>query len=379
MATLALLQVLASLAKQHGVAEHVYVVGGAVRNHLMGLPAKDFDLVLDSTRTGHNQDSEWLARAFMMDLPCHCNLTLNQYGVAILTVKSEWTLEGQSMKGEVVEVANARRESYGKGGKGYKPETVEVADIREDLLRRDFTVNTLLWRLADVTPEFTQPALDLLGCGLRDLERRVLATPADPDQTFTDDPTRMLRAVKFMLKYGLDLDTATAESVRRNAHQLTKMPWDAVRKLLVDDLLLSGNPDQALQHLRDLGLNEVLVGLMESEQGFRKGVSRSLAELDPRFLVKLHQAGWPLDPSPMGFLSPEQRVLLGQHLSGTSSNELWVALKSPPVNQQALFTRHNLVGSARQLVSATARAALLNNPALASDAAALEAEVSRRL
>jgi len=189
----------------------------------------------------------------------------------------------------------------------------------------------------------------------------------------------MIRAVKFMLKYDFTLHSDTASAIRRNAHQLTKMPWDAVRKLLVDDLLLSGNPDQALQHLRNLGLNEVLVGLMESEQGFRKGVSRSLVELDPRFLVRLHQAGWPLDPSPMGFLSPEQRVLLGQHLSGTSSNELWLALKSPPVNQQALFTRHNLVGSARQLVSVTARAALLENPALASDAAALEAEVSRRL
>jgi poly(A) polymerase len=161
-------------------------------------------------------------------IPARSNLVTYQYGVAILTVVDPWDFEGFDLQGEVIEIANARRESYGKGtGKGYKPDTVEVASIHEDLSRRDFTVNTLLWRFSDLA-QGNMAALDLLGTGLADLDARLLRTPCDPDRTFSDDPTRMLRAVRLCIQYGFKLHPETELSIIKNAQKLKQIPWDAV-------------------------------------------------------------------------------------------------------------------------------------------------------
>jgi poly(A) polymerase len=234
----ALMKFLSLAAKRLGVGEHVYVVGGAVRNHLLGLAPKDIDVVVDSVALGGKKDSEWFARQLARLIPAQTNLTTNQYGVAILTVSGPWTIDGHDLKGEVIEIANARKESYGgPEGKGYKPHMVEPATIEEDLLRRDFTVNTLLWRLEDLEqgPQKAK-VLDLLGKGVSDLQDKRLVTPVDPDITFSDDPTRMIRAVRFCVKHGFELPEDISASIRKNAHKLTNAPWNAIF-VLVGDLL----------------------------------------------------------------------------------------------------------------------------------------------
>jgi len=217
--SVALMRFLSAVARHAGVADHVYIVGGAVRNFVLGEPIKDIDVAIDSVGAGH--DSEWFARRVATEIPTSTNLTTNQYGVAILTIKGDWLLEGHPMRGEVMEIANARAESYGAGGQGYKPTDVRPATIEEDVYRREFTFNTLLWRLSDLAdgPDGA-PIIDITGRGLRDLEQRRIWTPSPADQTFSDDPTRMLRAVKFALRYGFEIPPEVVESIRRNAGTL---------------------------------------------------------------------------------------------------------------------------------------------------------------
>jgi poly(A) polymerase len=234
----ALMKFLSQAATRLGVASHTYIVGGAVRNFLLDLPPKDVDVVIDTVALGGKKDSSWFAKQLQRFIPAQTNLTENQYGVAILTISGAWLLEGHSMQGEVIEIANARKESYGDpSGKGYKPHMVEPATIEEDLLRRDFSVNTLMWKLLDLEhgPERAE-VLDLLGVGRKHLEEGVLQTPLNPDRTFSDDPTRMLRAIRFCIKYNLKIPPEMAESIRRNAPKLKNVPWNAVL-VLVQSLL----------------------------------------------------------------------------------------------------------------------------------------------
>jgi len=232
----ALMKWLSDVTRRLGVARDTYVVGGAVRNFLIGRPIKDLDVVIDSVRAG--RDSAWLAAQISRHVPAPTNVTTNQYGVAILTIKGSWVLDGEDMRGEVIEIANARKESYAEGlGKGHKPHTVAPATIEEDVRRRDFTMNALLWRLMDLAhgPEKAE-VIDLTGCGRRDLEQGVLRCPQPPDKVFSDDPTRMLRLVRLASKYNLKIPPDVAASVRRNASKLKRMPWEAVATILMQTL-----------------------------------------------------------------------------------------------------------------------------------------------
>lgn len=375
----ALVRFLSKATKSLGVAEHVYIVGGAVRNWLMGIPPKDVDIVVDTIRA--KKDSEWLAKALQRAIPVATNLTTNQYDVAILTVKGEWGLDGHDMKGETIEIATARKESYGGAeGKGYKPHMVEPATIREDLLRREFTFNTLLWRLADLHEgPHGAPVLDLLGCGRSDLEARVLRTPGnDPNKTFSDDPTRMLRAVKFMARYDFEMTASVFNAIRDNGPKLHDMPWNAVQEILVRDILHGPKPRRSLKVLRDLGLDHVLRDLLHRESGFASGLGRSLNEVrDVQLLLDIH-ALWDLR-SPISFLDTSQRMVLQRLLNEWTEGDFFEGfvrhLVRPPIDQSALFEALGLEGRDRARVLQNARQALLDRPELAQDPSGLEAVV----
>jgi tRNA nucleotidyltransferase/poly(A) polymerase len=378
-----LLKFLVGFAKEIGAAEHSYVVGGAVRNHLMGLDPKDFDLVVDSIGLGPHKDSAWFAKKLLTRIPARASLVTNQYGVAIVTVADSWVLDGHDLKGEVLEIANARRESYGAPeGKGYKPHMVEPATIEEDLLRREFTCNTLLWRLADLgNGPAEAPVLDLLGVGVQHLTNRELVTPVDPDKTFSDDPTRMIRAIKFEAKYGLKPHADTAAAIRRNAHKLAQMPWDAVRKILVEDILEAPNPRHSVVLLKDFGLAPVIQDMLAAEPGFATGVGRALPGLNIHVVLDLIELGWGLK-TPVSFLSAAERGRLREVLwsNPTSFEVPFVgALKQPAINQERIFELHGLKGAARGRVIQHARALLLEDPSLLSEPERLERLVEERV
>lgn len=387
MSNIGLVQFLARVANKHGVGGNTYVVGGAMRNHVAGWPIKDFDIVFDSVSQSLGRDSasysDWFAERIAEEIPARVSLKTNQYGVALLTVASDWDVDGTNMRGEVIEVANARKESYGgEAGKGYKPHLVAPATIGEDLLRRDFTFNTLMWRLGELEsgPDGAE-VLDLLGCGLNDLRAGLIRTPQDPDVTFSDDPTRMLRAVKFMSRYGFRLDDSVRASISRNAGKLSQMPWDAVRKILTDDVLGGPLPLGSMATMLTLGLSDALRTMMEAEPGFAAAVGRSLSDADPWLSLEVHAHGWPVRTS-VSYLEAGDRERLKQALRQvlpddvSAFNEL---LRRPKIDQQSLFSKYEIPPPQRGFVVLHARNAILRNPVLAYDEEGLTADVEAQL
>ena len=380
--SLALAKFLGRVAQRAGVAQHVYIVGGAVRNFLLDQPIKDIDVVVDSVAL-RGYDSEKFAKEVARAIPMTTNLTTNQYGVAILTVKGPWLLDGEDMNGEVIEIANARGESYGgSGGKGYKPSEVVPATIEEDVYRREFTFNTLLWRLMDVVhgPERAE-VIDLTGCGRSDLERKVMRCPRDPDVVFSDDPTRMLRALKFAIKYGFDVPPDLQAAIKRNARKLANVPYEAVGTILVRDIFGTPRAREMLRFMDKLGLLDVIRDMVAANKGFATYLSGQLSAQEASFLLDMDDYGMGVR-LPLSFLSSEQRVRVREVLEGLPSTEqadFLAALTRPQVDNGRLIQQFGLKPQDRGRIQPLAREALLDSPSLASDPAALTEAVVQRL
>lgn len=385
----ALMKFLARTANEVEAGMHVYVVGGAVRNHLMGYDVKDLDLVVDSIRLGHT--SEWFAQKVCEKIRLECglvNLTYNQYGVAILSISAPWLLDERfEMKGVTIEIANARKESYsgvGGKGKGYKPTDVQPATIEDDLFRREFTFNTLLWRLGDLTngPEGVE-VLDLTGRGLIDLREAVIRTPLDPDRTFADDPTRMLRAIKFHLKYGMAFSHAVAQSIHTNADTLKQMPWEASGAILVRDVFADPRKiADAYIILDNFRLLPVLQEMVRDIPPFATYLNGQYPARDTDVKALLYLTEMKLVSRPLGFLSEEQREELRKIAENSTPEEVnayFAKLLDPPIENLPLIEEFGLEGAERKQILTFAREAILANLALAWNASALREEVRSRL
>lgn len=223
---------IAKITRETPFENDLYLVGGAVRDPLLGLQAgEDFDLVT----TG---DAIALADLIWKSgLSTIAPVTYPRFGTAMVRVQ-----------GADVELVSARAESYDPSSR--KPE-VRRATLLDDALRRDFTVNSLMIRIHDGT------LLDLLGSGREDLKNGILRTPRDPDETFIDDPLRMLRAVRFRWKLGFTPAPNLWESISKNRHRLGIISFERIRDELVKMLLHPSAPD-ALNDLMKLGLMEMI-------------------------------------------------------------------------------------------------------------------------
>ncbi len=377
---IALMKWLSEATRALGVGRDTYVVGGAVRNFVIDRPIKDIDIVIDSVAA--RRDSEWLAKNLASMMPTQANLTTNQYGVAILTVKGDWELEGHNLKGEVLEIANARKESYTDGGgKGHKPTDVQPATIDEDVLRREFTFNTLLWRMMDLAqgPDKAE-IIDITGCGLRDLQQGMLKCPREPDVVFSDDPTRMLRAIKFTGKYGFKIPPDLVRSIRKNAPKMKRMPWEAVASILVDNVLNEPTARKSLRQMRDLGLLQVVSEMIQEQKPFAAYMANTLRKnRKVQLLLDLMELGVPAK-TPLSFLDPKGQKRLREltvAMPEDEASQFVDLLLKPPVNNREVIERLGLKGPQRGSILPTARRLILDDPRLAKDGRRLTQEVVR--
>lgn len=206
----------------------LYLVGGVVRDKVMGLPEQeDIDIVLEG-------DAASLAD-FMHErgVAQHTPVVYPRFGTAMVTVC-----------GRQVELVGARSEKYDSDSR--KPD-VASATLRDDMMRRDFTINTLLENL------HTGEILDLLGCARLDIERGVIRTPGIPTETFSEDPLRMLRAVRFASRFGFTIESETYDAIVRDVQRLSIISNERIRDELTK-IVASANVTTGLELLRQTGL-----------------------------------------------------------------------------------------------------------------------------
>ena len=202
------------------LGQPTYVVGGYVRDALIGRPNHDLDIV--TVGSGLELAREVAAR---IGRP-HVSYFKN-FGTAHLIYQH---LE--------VEFVGARKESYRADSR--KP-IVENATLEEDLQRRDYTINALA---VEVKNSEQEEIIDLFG-GLLDLAGGVIRTPLDPDTTFCDDPLRMLRAIRFASQLEFSIESETLESIKRQAKRLSIIS----RERIVEEfnkILLCPSPSRGL-------------------------------------------------------------------------------------------------------------------------------------
>src|SRR6478752_4004624 len=237
-----------------------YVVGGAVRDLLLGIAPKDFDVATDARP---EQIKPLFRRA--------------------LIIGRRFRLVHVMMGAETVEVSTFRAadpDTAEKDEHGRVLRDNVFGTQAEDARRRDFTVNALYYDPA------SEEVVDFHG-GLADLKKRVLRVIGDPTTRYREDPVRMLRAVRLAAKLGLTLDPATRAPIRELAPLMERVPparlFDEMLKLL-----LSGHASACLRQLRDVGLHKGLLPLLDLilEQPLgERFVTLALAQTDERVLT----------------------------------------------------------------------------------------------
>ncbi|MCJ8289400.1 MAG: CCA tRNA nucleotidyltransferase [Flavobacteriales bacterium] len=200
-----------------------YVIGGFVRDLILERPSKDIDIVV----VGNGME---LAKACAEKLRVKKVSYFKNFGTAQFVYKD---LE--------VEFVGARKESYNRDSR--KP-IVEDGTLADDQNRRDFTINALALSLhADNFGDIIDP-FD----GLVDIENCLIKTPLEPDTTFSDDPLRMMRAIRFATQLDFKIDHACLESIARNANRLEIISQERIMDEL-NKIIMSTTPSRGFKLL----------------------------------------------------------------------------------------------------------------------------------
>ncbi len=208
-----------------------YVVGGYVRDYYLHRPSTDIDIVV----VGSGVE---VAEALGAEL--HTNVSIfKRFGTAMLRAD-----------GLEVEFVGARKESYSPDSR--KP-SVEAGSLDDDQRRRDFTINAMAWSLNGTTFGNLVDPFE----GMFDLEDCTIRTPCDPDITLSDDPLRMMRAVRFATQLGFDIDEETFEAIERNAHRIEIVSQERIL-LELNKIMLSPRPSIGFELLHSCHLLELI-------------------------------------------------------------------------------------------------------------------------
>jgi putative nucleotidyltransferase with HDIG domain len=196
-----------------------YIIGGFVRDKILNRPTKDADIVcigdgIELAKKASEKFSPKPPVNFFKNFgTAHIKITLNNSPFDI-------------------EFVGARKESYNHNSR--KPDVLP-GTIDEDRMRRDFTINTLAINLNK--NDFGK-LIDPLN-GLADIENKIIKTPLPPDQTFIDDPLRMMRAIRFATQLGFSIFTETFESIKNNAQRISIVSReriiDEINKIVMTD------------------------------------------------------------------------------------------------------------------------------------------------
>jgi poly(A) polymerase len=216
---------LASLFKSAGYK--LALVGGPVRDAILGRLGNDLDFTTDA----HPKD---------------CEKILNKWADSVWDIGAAFgTVAGK--KGEItVEVTTYRSESYDSSSR--KPNVEFGKTIEGDLARRDFTINAMALELTTPEPTF----IDLFN-GVADLQNKLIKTPGKAEESFSDDPLRMMRAARFMSQLNFEIDPSVLVAIKSMAKRLEIISFERIRDEFIK-ILMSPSPRIGITVLVETGL-----------------------------------------------------------------------------------------------------------------------------
>ena len=221
-----------------------YAVGGYVRDYYLHRPSSDIDVVV----VGSGVD---VAEALAKELGGAKVAVYKTYGTAMV----RW-------RDVEVEFVGARKESYRRESRN---PIVEPGTLEDDQRRRDFTINAMAWCInGDRFGELVDP----FG-GMEDLEDCIIRTPCEPDKTFSDDPLRMMRAVRFASQLGFDIDDDTFDGISRQAERINIITKERIAVEL-NKILASPVPSIGLTLMRTSGLLKYVLPELDRMAGVER-------------------------------------------------------------------------------------------------------------
>jgi len=232
---------------------HCYAVGGYVRDLFLERPSKDIDCVVVDPQAMFNGQCSMVngdgpgirvanALGKRLGRGAHVSVFRN-FG----TAQVKW-------KGQEVEFVGARRESYTHDSR--KP-IVEDGTLEDDLDRRDFTINALAYCLTSEGLIEGKRLIDRFN-GLLDMEDGLIATPLDPDITFSDDPLRMMRCIRFATQLHFQIEDETQEALSRNAERIKIISQERIIDEL-NKIIMAQHPSIGFEYLQSSGLLQIIL------------------------------------------------------------------------------------------------------------------------
>lgn len=232
--------IIAEAAKELNI--DAYAIGGFVRDIILKRPSKDIDVVAIGSGIE-------LANAVAKRIGNNTKVSVfKNFGTAMLNYKEY-----------EVEFVGARKESYNRNSR--KP-IVENGTLEDDQNRRDFTINALAISL---NKHNLGELLDPFG-GIKDIENKVLKTPLCPDITFSDDPLRMMRAIRFASQLNFTIDEESLNSIKRNKERISIVSKERITDEL-NKIILSPTPSVGFKILFDTGLLEIIFPELDRLKG----------------------------------------------------------------------------------------------------------------
>lgn len=209
----------------------VMLVGGCVRDLLMGNEPNDIDLLIDGDINAGIEFANFIGKD-------HTVVVYPTYGTAMF-----------HFMGEKIECVAPRKEKYKSDSRN---PVVESATLKEECLRRDFTINSMYINVS------TNEIIDETGLGKKDIENHVIRSTSRPDIIFSDDPLRMLRAIRFSSRFGWEIEKDTFNGILKNTKRIEIITQERITDE-INKILLSNNPSMGLQLIYDTGLMQYVL------------------------------------------------------------------------------------------------------------------------
>ncbi|MFO7924977.1 MAG: HD domain-containing protein [Bacteroidales bacterium] len=223
----------------------LYVVGGYVRDMIMNRPSSDLDIVVAGSGIE-------FARKLALAIGGNTRVSIfKNFGTAMLHYKD---LE--------IEFVGARKESYRKNSR--KP-IVENGSIEDDQKRRDFTINTLALGLGRKNYGQLLDPFD----GTKDINNKIIRTPLDPVTTFSDDPLRMMRAIRFAAQLNFKIEPATLTAIKESRERIKIVSQERITEE-INKIILADKPSTGFSLMDKTGLLEILLPEIHAMKGVDK-------------------------------------------------------------------------------------------------------------